>query len=520
MSAYRKISATYDYVDEQCELLFQVVRFDPKDFRQRRPDGNGGWTWDLNGTRRVLFRLDGLIAHLSANSREPIYIVEGEKDVLAIEAAGGTATCNPMGAGKWSDECSETLQGARRVVVVQDNDELGEQHARDVVASLGRFGVVAEHVRPAVGKDASDHLAAGGTLDDFEPVPITGDTAADDAEPQPSPIVFVTLREFLKLDFPKAESLIGHQRNGTNLLPRYGWVMPWGPAGSTKTSLLVDLVFQAAAGRPWLDFPILRPLRFVLIVNEGVPGGLQDKLDEKLELWDDEPIDEQIAVYASPWGEFSFQNDRMFRHLQDFARDFAADYVVGDPLHTLGTVGAGTPQDTEEFKHRLRTFGVWDWIGILSPHHSNRNGMVSGDWSRHPDTVIRLEKVAKQPQTKFTLEKARPADPAELDITQILEWVLETKSYRRLAIERHEKVSDAEILARIYTVIADEPEISMTDLQTLAKGDTKRVARLVKDEIEAGRILNVSPKKGTYKLRLPDVGAAAETDNTDDLEWR
>jgi replicative DNA helicase len=172
VSAKRKTLATYDYVDERCELLFQVVRYDPKDFRQRRPDGNGGWTWDMNGTRRVLFRLDGLIAHLSANSREPIYIVEGEKDVLAIEAAGGTATCNPMGAGKWDDAYAEMLAGARRVIVVQDDDEIGERHARDVVASLGRFGVVAEHVRPAVGKDASDHLAAGGTLDDFEPVPL------------------------------------------------------------------------------------------------------------------------------------------------------------------------------------------------------------------------------------------------------------------------------------------------------------------------------------------------------------
>jgi len=39
----RKIVATYDYTDESGNLLFQVVRYDPKDFRQRRPDGKGGW---------------------------------------------------------------------------------------------------------------------------------------------------------------------------------------------------------------------------------------------------------------------------------------------------------------------------------------------------------------------------------------------------------------------------------------------------------------------------------------------
>ena len=34
-----RIVATYDYTDEAGELLFQVVRYDPKDFRQRRRDG-------------------------------------------------------------------------------------------------------------------------------------------------------------------------------------------------------------------------------------------------------------------------------------------------------------------------------------------------------------------------------------------------------------------------------------------------------------------------------------------------
>ena len=45
------ISASYDYRDEDNKLLFQVVRFEPKDFRQRRPDGNGGWTWKLGDAR-------------------------------------------------------------------------------------------------------------------------------------------------------------------------------------------------------------------------------------------------------------------------------------------------------------------------------------------------------------------------------------------------------------------------------------------------------------------------------------
>jgi hypothetical protein len=42
-----KIVAIYDYKAADGTLLYQNVRFEPKNFRQRRPDGNGGQTWNL-----------------------------------------------------------------------------------------------------------------------------------------------------------------------------------------------------------------------------------------------------------------------------------------------------------------------------------------------------------------------------------------------------------------------------------------------------------------------------------------
>ena len=59
----RRIVATYDYRDEAGELVFQVVRYEPKDFRQRRPDGQGGWTWQVKGVRQVPYRLFELRAN-------------------------------------------------------------------------------------------------------------------------------------------------------------------------------------------------------------------------------------------------------------------------------------------------------------------------------------------------------------------------------------------------------------------------------------------------------------------------
>jgi hypothetical protein len=95
----RDIVATYDYVDEQGNLLLQVLRFDPKGFAQRRPGDPGGpeWVWKLGDVRRVLYRLPEVLAE-----HDHVFVVEGEKDADALSAKGLTATTNVGGAGKWT----------------------------------------------------------------------------------------------------------------------------------------------------------------------------------------------------------------------------------------------------------------------------------------------------------------------------------------------------------------------------------------------------------------------------------
>jgi len=158
-------AATYDYVDAAGELLYQVVRFEPKTFRQRRPNGRGGWIWNLKDTRKVLYRLPKVVE--AAARGETIYIVEGEKDVHSVEGLGLTATCNAGGAGKWQKCCSKWLKGAN-VIIVPDNDTAGHKHAEKVAASLDGLAasvkVLVLHGLPEKG-DITDWLAAGETKD-------------------------------------------------------------------------------------------------------------------------------------------------------------------------------------------------------------------------------------------------------------------------------------------------------------------------------------------------------------------
>jgi hypothetical protein len=162
------IVAKHDYYDENGELLFQVVRKAPKKFLQRRPDKQGGWIWKIGDARRVIYRLPEIIAAVAAD--RTIYVVEGEKDVHALERMGLVATTNPGGAGKWRADYSKYFLGAD-VIIIPDNDDVGEKHAKQVQAALRH---IADRVRVLVlpglpdKGDFSDWVDAGGTRADLE----------------------------------------------------------------------------------------------------------------------------------------------------------------------------------------------------------------------------------------------------------------------------------------------------------------------------------------------------------------
>lgn len=161
-----RIIGTYDYRAEKGQLLYQVVRFDPKDFRQRRPKPGGGWQWSVKGMRVVPYRLPELLA---ADPAELVLVCEGEKDVDRLTRLGLVATCNVGGAGKWRPEYNQHFSG-RRVAVLPDNDDPGRKHAHEVAQNLhavaARVKVVELPGLPSKG-DVSDWLDAGGTVEDL-----------------------------------------------------------------------------------------------------------------------------------------------------------------------------------------------------------------------------------------------------------------------------------------------------------------------------------------------------------------
>jgi len=178
-----ELVATYRYKRRDGSVAFEVLRYAPKDFRQRRPDPKrpGDWIWNLSGLpeadRYLPYRLPELIEAAAPDGAglKELIIAEGEKDCDELWRNGFVATCNAGGAGKWRDEHSrrllQDLPGIGMVWIVADRDDPGHRHARQVDASLRRCGYKGpvelltpscEHEGGPVCKDASDLVAAHG----------------------------------------------------------------------------------------------------------------------------------------------------------------------------------------------------------------------------------------------------------------------------------------------------------------------------------------------------------------------
>lgn len=164
----RPADITFDYRSKDGELLYQVVRSGDKEFRQRRPDGKGGWSWNRDGVRGVLYRLPEIIEAVA--EERPVFVVEGEKDVETLRSHGVTATTNSGGAGKWSPDFAPYFTGAPRVVILPDNDAPGDQHARIVAQSLtGTVPDIRVVKLPGLKPkgDVTDWFESGGTVEEL-----------------------------------------------------------------------------------------------------------------------------------------------------------------------------------------------------------------------------------------------------------------------------------------------------------------------------------------------------------------
>jgi hypothetical protein len=206
----------------------------------RRIGQNGRKIFDQSGntrTDRSLFHADQI------GSAMVIYIPEGEKDCLAIEAIGGTAVCSAMGAGK-AHVADWSPLTRKHAIIIADRDDPGFNHAEDIADILDGIATTRTVVRAAVGKDVSDHIAAGKKLSDLVavtgfndtvPIPLTGFVSfvsfPTDAFPKPIADMVRAVAEATQTDLAMAgtsaiSALSACAGGNVEIQVRDGWIEP------------------------------------------------------------------------------------------------------------------------------------------------------------------------------------------------------------------------------------------------------------------------------------------------------
>mgnify|MGYP001565540740 CR=1 FL=1 len=164
-----RIVATYDYEDKDGKLLYQKVRYQPKSFKHRRPDGKD-WIWGLGDIQPTLYKLPELIQAIK--DKKLIAYAEGEKDVDNLCKNGITAT-TAGGVGNKIPTSHIPIFFGARVAIIPDQDDPGRKYGEYAANTLFQIASSVRIVKLPV-KDVSDYLLSNpidNLLDIYENSP-------------------------------------------------------------------------------------------------------------------------------------------------------------------------------------------------------------------------------------------------------------------------------------------------------------------------------------------------------------
>lgn len=357
-SSPMKLVKTYHYTDMNHKPLYEVRRYEPKTFRPYLP---GASRAGLNGTERVLYRMPALIDALVAG--DDVMIVEGERDVQSLEAAGYVATTNSGGSAGWLDSFADIFSGSEGlVVVVADNDPAGAKWAGQVAASLETRGVDYEvyQVPGEHGADITDHLAAGREIDELKDVEVT---PVESDNPLESDDLFESDNPFER-SFIHWPTFFDAERVTQDwfcepILARGRGHALYAEAKGGKSFFTLPLACHVATGQAWLDMPAQDPRKVLLVDYEQSDADVWERM---LQFGFDASVDLSNLHYALLPHTEGLDTSEGGRALIEVVQRIDAELVIIDTM-SRAVEGEENSADTlrSYYKHTgapLKALGV------------------------------------------------------------------------------------------------------------------------------------------------------------------
>jgi len=366
--ATKVIGKVYSYTDAEGAVLYENVRYQPKDFRQRRPDGDGGYIYNLEGIERVPYRLPELIGAMQRADAE-IWLTEGEKDADNLRLLGFTASSFK----NWTQDLSRYIKDAH-AVLFRDHDKSGVKQANDaarIIAEGAKTVKVVDlfdddHLPDKRGRDVSDWLDARrreGQSDDE-----IGERLAIIAESWPdwSPAEPRGDDRGLEIEFLNTVTALEVSWLAMPLIPFGFFTLMDGIEGIGKTYAMLDIAKRLTRGEA-MPFSGEKhdPANVLFLSIEDSPEYILKPRFEKMQ-----GDCSRLAVLR---GHFDF-SDAGFARLEETIEAHAIKFVLIDPLFSFtGRADINSTSDVRPITDRLNRIAASYGIAIVGIRHINKS---------------------------------------------------------------------------------------------------------------------------------------------------
>jgi len=411
------LSKVYNYADAQGELRYQVLRYEPKTFRQRRPDGNGGWIYNMQDVEALPYNLHGILSRPD----KTIFIVEGEKCADKLIDLGAVATTSHGGAGKWKADLNKHFAG-RRVVILPDADQAGQKHAQVVTSHLID---VASEVKvvdlPGLSEkqDVYDWLQNGHSPEELRDIVSGTDVITDVITPDgevleatDEPDVYPTYNLSYLRNMPPVKWLVD------GLLTEHGFGVIYGEPGAGKSFLAIDIALSVAYGRSWHGNPVKQGA-VLYIAGEGVGG-----LGKRVKAWQQHVgIEADAPMYVLPMAvHMTEQEDveKLLRTIDSLGQQFTLCIIDTVARSLLGDENSSS--DMGMFVSACNAVQRHINGAVVGVHHAGKDASRGMRGSTALLGAVDAALRVKKDEDSFTLqcEKQKDAEPfAEMQFDMV-----------------------------------------------------------------------------------------------------
>jgi DNA polymerase-1 len=386
-----------------------------KDFLQARPDDNGGYVFGLDGVQTILYNLGSVIQ--AALRGQMVVWAEGEKDAEnGRECLGLTTTTCPMGAKHFKPHYAGYLTGAH-VVVVEDNDGPGREHAEKVARELLPFAASVKILKlPEVPEkgDLTDWIDAGGTREEFDslvsetPQFILPTIESEFGEKESLPVK--SLREVVAEaeetpDFIIKDLLKKGELTDLSGLAKY----------SGKTTLVIHMLKAVRTGDLFLGEPT-KEARMLYLTEQG--NNFKEAIESAALDLDDEGF--MVVQHRDVRGE---EWEKLIEKAIELCEKDSLDILVVDTFAAFTKLAGSEENNAGDIRERmepLKKAAQSHDLAVLVIRHAGKDGKGRGSSQfeaevdivatlkrpegNHADTVRQLETIGRYGATKLNIE--------------------------------------------------------------------------------------------------------------------